>query len=94
MILAENGSIALSEYRERADEIACVLLDLTMPGLDGEQTFAELRRVRPEVRVVLSSGYGEQVATERFEGMGLAGFVQKPYTPSELSAKILEAIQT
>jgi len=80
VISAKDGSEALEVYRERRGEISLVLMDLTMPNLNGEETFGELRLIDPQVRVVLSSGFSEQEVTRKFLGKGLAGFVQKPYT--------------
>ena len=85
---ATDGMQALEVYREHRDEIVCVLLDMTMPKMDGEACFGELRRLNPEVVVILSSGYTEQDATPRFIGKGLAGFIQKPYTPEALQEKL------
>ncbi len=81
---AEDGESALSVYAEASERIGLVLLDLTMPGLDGEETFHRLQKLRPDVRVVLSSGYNEQQATSRFAGLGLAGFLRKPYRAEQL----------
>ena len=64
--------------------ISIVLLDLTMPRLDGEEAFKELRKIKPDIKVIMSSGYNEQDVTQRFVGKGLAGFVQKPYKLSVL----------
>ena len=72
---------------------ALVLLDLTMPHMDGEETFRELRLINPEVRVVMSSGYTEQDITSRFAGKGLVGFVQKPYSLAELRAQLWAALE-
>ena len=55
-------------------DVTAVLLDLTMPGLDGEAVFRKLRALRSDVPVLLMSGYNEQVAISRFESKGLAGF--------------------
>jgi CheY-like chemotaxis protein len=79
VLTAANRREALDVFREHADEIVCVLLDLTMPHLNGDQVFSELRRIKPEIKVILTSGYNEQDATQRFAGKGLAGFIQKPY---------------
>ncbi len=65
---------------------------MTMPHMDGEETFRELRRIDPRVRVLLTSGYNEQDATDRFAGKGLAGFIQKPYRPQDLLEKVREAL--
>jgi CheY-like chemotaxis protein len=81
---ASDGQEGLELFRERVAEIDFVLLDLTMPRLNGEEVFREMRRIRKDVRVILSSGYNEQEVTQRFAGKGLAGFVQKPYTMKKL----------
>ena len=59
-------------------------VDLPMPEMDGIKAFTEMRRVRPDVPVVLMSGYDEQDAISRFAGHGLAAFVRKPFTSPEL----------
>jgi len=82
-ITANNGLEAIAVYRERPN-IDFVILDLTMPHMDGEQCFHELRRIAPDVKVILSSGYDEQEVSQKFFGKGLAGFVQKPYKISVL----------
>lgn len=79
VLAACDGREAVDLYRRNADRIGCVLLDLTMPHMDGEETFRELHRIRRDVRVILSSGYSEQDVSQRFAGKGLAGFVHKPY---------------
>ncbi len=84
VILAGNGREAVSLYQRHRNSITCVLLDLTMPHLDGESAFREMRLLDPKVRVVLSSGYNEQEIINRFAGKGLAGFIQKPYKLSTL----------
>jgi len=69
-----------------------VILDLTMPHLDGEACFRELRQLDSAVHVILSSGYNEQDVVNRFAGKGLAGFIQKPYTSNELITKVREVV--
>jgi CheY-like chemotaxis protein len=91
VLTANDGREALQVYAAHADEIALVLLDLTMPHLDGEETFRELRRLYPGVRVVMSSGYSESDITARFAGKGLAGFVQKPYDLATLQERLRAA---
>ena len=93
VLTAGDGDEALAAYRQHADAIVCVLLDLTMPGLSGEETFAELRRVRGDVRVVLSSGYDADEVAGRFEGRGPDGFIQKPYTMEALRETLRRALQ-
>ncbi len=84
VIVASNGREALEVYGQRRSEITGVLMDLTMPHLDGEETFRELRRLEPNIRVLLMSGYNEQDAIARFVGKGLAGFIQKPFNVDDL----------
>ena len=84
-VTAADGEEATTYFRIHSDEISVVLLDLTMPHMDGEETFRELRKLKPDVRVVLSSGYNEQDVTQRFAGKGLAGFIQKPYKLATLT---------
>ncbi|MBU8870475.1 MAG: response regulator [Gemmatimonadales bacterium] len=92
VITVADGREALEVFHARRDEITCVLLDLTMPRLDGVETFRELRRFDPEVRVILCSGYNEQDSTQHFVGKGLAGFIQKPYNIAALRSKLKEAL--
>jgi len=91
-LTARDGQQGVDIYREHAADIALVLLDLTMPRLGGEEVFAALRRIRPDVRVILSSGYDQQDAAGRFSGRGPAGFIQKPYRFAELEAKLREIL--
>ena len=92
VLTAGGGREAIRLFREHQHEVSCVLLDLTMPDLDGAETFRELRHICPDVRVILSSGYSEEAATERFAGQGLAGFIQKPYQLETLIARIQQAL--
>ena len=92
VLIAADGREALAVYAEHRDEISLVMLDLTMPHMDGEEAFRELRLIDPEVRVVMSSGYAENDITARFAGKGLVGFVQKPYSLAELKEQLRMAL--
>ena len=81
---ATDGRHALDIFRNCPDAIAAVLLDLTMPHMDGGETFRALRSIRPDVRIILSSGYDQQDTVRHLAGPGPAGFIQKPYRSSEL----------
>ena len=85
-VLARDGQEAVEIFSAAPGRFAFVLLDLTMPRMDGEQAFTELRRLRPDVRVVLMSGFNAQEALVRFDGRGLASFLQKPFTVAALRA--------
>lgn len=88
VVTASNGSEGIATFSSNRERIRLILLDLTMPGLSGEESFQILRTIKPDVPVVLSSGYEEQEVSRRFEGQGLEGFVQKPYRPDELVARV------
>lgn len=87
VVTASDGAEALDIY-SKENNFDFVILDLTMPRLDGEQTFRQLRQINPNVKVIISSGYNEQEVTQKFFGKGLAGFIQKPYRLSTLSEAI------
>jgi PAS domain S-box-containing protein len=91
-LFSSDGQQGIDLFRRHEDEICCVILDLTMQGLDGEQTFRELRRIKSDVRVIISSGYSEQEVIDRFSGKGLAGFLQKPYRLEDLQEKLSAAL--
>jgi len=92
-ITAPDGRDAVALLRKNKNEIVCVLLDLTMPYMDGEETFHELQKVKPEISVILCSGYGEQEINKRFAKMGLAGFINKPFNLVTLKEKLDEVLQ-
>lgn len=93
VIEAPDGEVGVALFRERRDEVSAVLLDLTMPKLDGVAAFSLMRQISPETPVLLMSGYNEQAAIQRFTGKGLAGFVQKPFSAAGLGDKIWEIVQ-
>jgi two-component system, cell cycle sensor histidine kinase and response regulator CckA len=84
VITAADGREAVEIYRARQAEIDLVILDLTMPHLDGVQAFSELRAIEPDVRVVLASGYAAEDVATRVGGQPPAGVLQKPYTLSRM----------
>jgi two-component system, cell cycle sensor histidine kinase and response regulator CckA len=92
VLTAGNGGDAVGVFRRYAVEVAAVVLDLTMPVMNGEEAATELRRIRPGVPIILSSGYSEREVAARFAGQGLAGFLKKPYEPAELVAALRRAI--
>lgn len=91
VITANDGREAVELFKSQQN-IELVLLDMTMPHMNGEDCFCELRRIDPDVKVILSSGYNEQDATNRFAGKGLAGFIQKPYPPQDLIDVVMEVV--
>ena len=93
VLLAHDGQEAVDLYRAAPDRIAVVLLDLTMPVMGGAEAFRQLRLIRPNVRVILSSGYNEVEAIRSFTTKGIAGFIQKPYTSAHLAEKVTAVLE-
>jgi PAS domain S-box-containing protein len=90
--VANNGAEALDLFKQDPHGFALVLLDLTMPVMGGEETLRRMRLLNSDVRVILSSGFNEVEAIQRFTGKGLAGFLQKPYTSMALVQKLHEVL--
>ena len=88
--LASDGREAVAKFAQDPSRYVFVLLDLTMPHLNGEETFRQLRHLRPGVRVILMSGFNEQDAVGGFTGKGLAGYIQKPFNSARFNTAIRE----
>ncbi|MEO5989606.1 MAG: response regulator [Candidatus Eisenbacteria bacterium] len=90
----ESGESAIAYFRQHASEVRMVLLDARMPGLDGEQTLRELQKLRPDVRVVLSSGLTDPGAAGEFIEGELAGFLRKPFELEEFADAVRAALES
>jgi two-component system cell cycle sensor histidine kinase/response regulator CckA len=88
VVVAADGTEAVERLRRRPEAIDVVLLDLTMPGMSGEETYRELLRVRRTLPVIVASGYSEQDAMDRFRGAKPTQYLQKPYRIGDLKAAI------
>jgi two-component system cell cycle sensor histidine kinase/response regulator CckA len=86
--LSPDGSDAVARFGRNAGRYALVLLDLTMPQMNGADAFERIRALDPRVKVILMSGFNQQEATSHFAGKGLAGFVQKPFNFEQLEAAV------
>jgi two-component system, cell cycle sensor histidine kinase and response regulator CckA len=93
VLLATSGSESLDIVRQKSSQVSVVLLDLTMPGMTGDVVFKQMQQMVPSLRVILSSGFTEKDAMERFGSSGLHGFLQKPYTAAALAEKVKAALQ-
>jgi CheY-like chemotaxis protein len=88
---------ALEIYRAIGGEIDLVMLDFTLPIMDGSEVFAELQQIRPDVAVMLSSGFTEQTILRAMLARGLRGFLPKPFTEQKLLSQVrstLDAIRS
>ncbi len=92
VVAAGDGQEGVDLFAREPDRFRAVLMDLTMPRLDGRKAFAEMRRIRPGVRVVLMSGFNEEETVAHFLGKGLAGFVQKPFNFETLAENLQRAL--
>jgi len=90
---ARDGREAVGLYCRHRDAVRLILMDLTMPVLDGEEACRELRRLGADVPVILTSGFNEAEAMARFGGLGLTGFIQKPFDLADLVGQVLEALR-
>lgn len=88
VITALSGEAALERFAEHGDAIGCVVLDLTMPGMDGKQTFRELRERAPELPIIIASGLAVEQVLGQFEDVPPTSVIQKPYQIADLSMKI------
>jgi CheY-like chemotaxis protein len=88
VIAVEDGGKGVELFRTLSGQIDLVLLDLTMPVMSGEDALEQLRAIRPDVPVILSSGYDQAEAMGRFSGKPLAGFIQKPFTAAHLAEQV------
>jgi len=94
VLQASNGLEGIEIYTQHQDEIVAVLLDLTMPQMDGVETMKSLQAIKPDVKVILSSGYCEEEVVERLSpDSGLMSFIQKPYKPEKLERQLRKAIE-
>ena len=92
VLLADSGLAALDVLKRHSGDIAMVILDLSMPNMSGEDALPELRRIRPDVKVVVTSGYSETEAMALFKGQAVSGFLQKPYTSRGIAEKVKRCI--
>ena len=92
VVTAGGGKAAIDCFRERGHEIDAVLLDLTMPDTSGEEVLAEMQRIRPDVRVIIATGYTAEADSKRLASRGVIGFVRKPYEPEAILDQIGRAL--
>jgi CheY-like chemotaxis protein len=84
VVTAQSGFECLDQFRTRPQSFDLILLDLSMPFMDGEETFGRLREIRPHVPVLLCAGFVHQERLNRLMSAGLNGFVRKPIAPDEI----------
>ncbi len=94
VVTAQSGFECLDLFRASPRKFDLVLLDLSMPLMDGEETFNRLRALRPDVRIMLCTGFIHQERLNHMLAAGLSGFIQKPLGAKEYLAAVRKALQT
>ncbi len=92
VLVADCGEKAIELYENHQNSIDLVILDIIMPRKGGEETFDALKKINPEVKVLLSSGYSMNGQSMAIMKKGCRGFIQKPFAIKELSQKIIEIL--
>jgi len=90
VLTAAGGREAVELFRQHRDEIAAVILDMTMPEMDGEEVFETIRQLNPEVRVIMMSGYSRKKVPRQVFETSQGGFLHKPFRPQDLMDKLRE----
>jgi len=94
VILAPDGERALKIFRSQAKTIDCVLLDMVLPGMDGAEVFGEMRELKPDVHVILCTGYALKGTVDEMLREGVAGVLRKPFQIEELSGVLRSVLDT
>jgi CheY-like chemotaxis protein len=92
VLSALSGQEAIELYKTKADKIDLVIMDLIMPGMSGGETFDRLKKINPDIKVLLSSGYSINGQASKILERGCDGFIQKPFNLIQLSDKIQQII--
>lgn len=92
VITAKSGKEAIEIYKENQDKIDMVILDMIMPEIDGKMAYEILKEINPDIKVLLSSGYSKTGQAQEILDQGCNGFIQKPFSPKDLSLKLREIL--
>jgi len=93
IVEAEGGKQALDVFGRSHESIDCVLLDFSMPDMDGLEVLSGLRKLDPGIKVILTSGFAEKKLSDEFKGAGFSGVIQKPARLDTLTSKIAEVLR-
>jgi two-component system, cell cycle sensor histidine kinase and response regulator CckA len=81
---AADGSEALELFRTRSSAIDAIVLDMTLPGISSREVIAEVSRIRPDIKVILTTAYSREIAAPAFVAPQVRGFIRKPYQIGDL----------
>lgn len=85
VMLADSAESAVEIYAQRGQSIDVVILDVIMPGMNGKECFSALKKMNPDLRAIMASGYSREQNLEEFTQLGIAGFIQKPFRKNDLA---------
>jgi CheY-like chemotaxis protein len=94
-LIARNGLEAVEIFRTYKDQISLVVLDLIMPRMDGKQAFLEIKEIKADAKILISTGYAVDDKIEGFLNQGCHGFIQKPFSINDFARalrKILDKV--
>ncbi len=94
VLTAQSGKEAIDVYKKNRERIGLVVLDMIIPGMNGGETYDRLRKLNPDIKVLLSSGYSIDGEATKILERGCNGFIQKPFSIKQLSLKISEILDT
>lgn len=89
---ARNGLEAIQVFKKHREKVKLIILDMQMPIMDGESAYFELKKINPNVKVLVATGYTENSRVKLLLSQGLDGYIHKPYTIHQLSEKIVQLI--
>ncbi len=93
VLTAYDGLHGVEVFQQNSAIISLVLLDMTMPKMDGVSCFAALREIKADIPIILSSGYSEEDTASFFSDKSLAGFIQKPYSSSQFETAVRNIVE-
>ncbi len=93
VLTAKDGVEGLEIFRAHAGEIDLVVLDMTMPRMDGGECFAKLREIRPDAAIMISSGYSKDMGASDLMLKGAVGFLEKPFTMAKLTSEVQATLE-
>ena len=93
VLTAENGREGVEIFRKHKDEIDCVILDFTMPYMNGDEVFDIICGLREDVKILIASGYSQEDVIGRFSGKQPSGYLKKPYRSNVLASKLKELLE-
>lgn len=94
VVTAQSGFEGVDKLRRRPHDVHLAITDLVMPFMDGEATFAKLREIRPDLPVILATGFIQHEKLQELVGHGLAGFLRKPIPPDEIVNTVRNTLES